>query len=128
MAMVFTLASQLREDLTQHLANQESEKERQTQEARNKEHEAEERRFKGTKVTAETFMAWKIQFDVEMAANKEAEQASSGSGKLVKKDDKKKQTGESCSDCNRAAYLFRPRAIRNRQNTCKIRRQDARRG
>jgi len=74
MAMTFTLASQLREQLVslihsraERRKQEESEKERQAI-------EAEEARTRGTPVTIESFNVWKAKFDRELAAKKAREE------------------------------------------------------
>ena len=87
MAMIFTLVSVALDWLTQNhedkLTQATEAKERKQAEAE----EAERKRFEGTRVTVETFMAWKGKFDAEMAELKriaekkrEAEAGKSGGG------------------------------------------------
>ena len=67
MAMIFTLVSVALDWLTQNhedkLTAATEAKERKQAEAE----EAERKRFEGTRVTVETFLAWKAKFDAEMA-------------------------------------------------------------
>ncbi|XP_048767899.1 RWD domain-containing protein 1-like isoform X1 [Ostrea edulis] len=67
MVVVFTVVSVLQEKLTVMV---EDTKKRRQEEADRKQRaleEAEQKRFEGTKVTVETFLAWKAKFDAEMA-------------------------------------------------------------
>ena len=74
MAMIFTLVSVALDWLTQNheekVTKAKEEKERKQTEAE----EAERKRFEGTRVTVETFMAWKAKFDAEMAELKRIEE------------------------------------------------------
>ncbi|KIK08651.1 hypothetical protein K443DRAFT_84463 [Laccaria amethystina LaAM-08-1] len=63
MAMTFTLVSHLREQLSKLVQSKADELER-----------AEEARTRGTPVTPETFTAWKIKFDKELALKKAQEE------------------------------------------------------
>ena len=93
MAMIFTLVSVALDWLTQNheekLEKAKEEKERKQTEAE----EAERKRFEGTRVTVETFMAWKLKFDAELAELKrieekkrEAEGKTGGGGTLTGKE------------------------------------------
>lgn len=62
MPMVFTLASHLRESLTDYMARQAQEAEKAANEKREEELRAEEEKFRGTAVTVERFNAWRIEF------------------------------------------------------------------
>ncbi|PWN42274.1 RWD-domain-containing protein [Ceraceosorus guamensis] len=65
MAMVFALASQLKESLTAYIARTKQIAEAQEQDRRNAEIEAEAEKFRGTAVTAERFEAWRVTFEKE---------------------------------------------------------------
>uniref|UniRef100_A0A0B6ZS55 RWD domain-containing protein n=1 Tax=Arion vulgaris TaxID=1028688 RepID=A0A0B6ZS55_9EUPU len=67
MAMIFTIISAVQERLTTMM--EQAAKDQETAEERRKvaEEEAERKRFEGTRVTVESFMAWKLKFDAEMA-------------------------------------------------------------
>nr|CAG4641259.1 EOG090X0F6V [Eulimnadia texana] len=84
MVMVFTLVSSANEWLEKErvaeIQRKEDEKERLKQEAE----EAEKRKFMGTPVSIENFLAWKEKFDAEMRALKM---------KDIKEDKEKKATG-----------------------------------
>ncbi|KAE8222661.1 hypothetical protein CF319_g4176 [Tilletia indica] len=74
MAMVFTLASQLREELTSHLRKRVQKVEDERQRTRDAEIEAEQQKFRGTAVTVERFTEWRKKFDAQRAAAKAAEE------------------------------------------------------
>jgi len=91
MAMVFTLVSVALEWVTTNKEDKrvraKDEKDRIKQEAE----EAERKRFEGHRVTVETFMAWKMKFDAEMAEikrleAKRKEQEKSGANTLTGKE------------------------------------------
>lgn len=62
MPMVFSLASHLRESLTDYMATQAQAAEKAANEKREAELRAEEEKFRGTAVTVERFRAWQIEF------------------------------------------------------------------
>lgn len=66
MAMVFTIASLLKEELNELILARKTEQDRIKEEKLAAELEAEAAKFRGTKVTAENFAAWKDGFDQEM--------------------------------------------------------------
>lgn len=67
MAMVFTLVSAIQEELTT-LVEQTKQRRIDAEERRKKEEEElEQKKFEGTVVTIENFLAWKAKFDAEMA-------------------------------------------------------------
>ncbi|KAJ2962308.1 hypothetical protein NQZ79_g2547 [Umbelopsis isabellina] len=79
MAMIFSMASLLQEELYQVISEgKQARIEEELQKVRLAEEE-ENRKFKGTPVTVELFMAWKTSFDKEMAAK---EQEAKGKVKL----------------------------------------------
>ncbi|XP_053212268.1 RWD domain-containing protein 1-like [Panonychus citri] len=83
MVMVFTLVSAANEWLQQRC---DSLTKRRLEEAERKklEAEAEEmRRFEGTKVTVESFLAWKREFDIEMASLEKTKAKVEGSNKKL---------------------------------------------
>jgi len=71
MPMVFTLASHLREALTDYIARQAKEAEAEASRKRDEELRAEEEKFRGTAVTVERFNAWRIEFLAEQARKRE---------------------------------------------------------
>ncbi|KAL9935781.1 hypothetical protein V8E36_005358 [Tilletia maclaganii] len=73
MAMVFTLASHLREELTSHLRRRVQLAEQERVRVRDAEIEAEQQKFRGTAVTVERFAEWRKKFEAERAAAKAAE-------------------------------------------------------
>jgi len=74
MAMTFTLVSHLREQLSKLVQSKADELERVEKEKERIALEAEEARTRGTPVTPETFTAWKIKFDKELALKKTQEE------------------------------------------------------
>lgn len=73
MAMIFTLVSVALDWLTTN-SEEKKQKAKEDRERRIAEaEEAERKRFEGTRVTVETFMAWKLKFDAEMAELKRIE-------------------------------------------------------
>ncbi|PWN98022.1 hypothetical protein FA09DRAFT_330181 [Tilletiopsis washingtonensis] len=68
MAMVFTLASHLRDALTNYLQREKEAKAAEEARRRDAEIEAEAEKFRGTAVTPERFAAWRVAFEKEMAA------------------------------------------------------------
>ena len=75
MPMVFTLASHLREALTDYLARKLREADEAASRKRDEELEAEAEKFRGTAVTAERFSEWRIGFERELAAKRERAEA-----------------------------------------------------
>jgi len=93
MAMTFTLVSHLREQLSQLVRSRE---EKHRKEAAEKERlvlEEEEARTRGTPVTVESFKAWKIKFDQEVAAKKAREDDEFLKGLTAKEREEWKRTG-----------------------------------
>ncbi|KAJ2723165.1 rwd domain-containing protein [Coemansia sp. Benny D115] len=93
MAMVFSMASSLKELATERLVDKTKELKRLKEERIQKEIEADQAKFIGTPVTKESFMEWRTRFDAEMelAARNAAESEDTrgrkmGSGPVVKKD------------------------------------------
>jgi len=62
MPMVFSLASHLRESLTDYMTTQAQAAEKAANEQREAELRAEEEKFRGTAVTVERFRAWQVEF------------------------------------------------------------------
>lgn len=67
MAMIFTIISAVQERLTMMMEQAAQDQETAEERKKIEEEEAEMKRFEGTRVTVETFMAWKMKFDAEMA-------------------------------------------------------------
>ncbi|CAG5134158.1 unnamed protein product, partial [Candidula unifasciata] len=67
MAMIFTIVSAVQERLTVMMEQAAKDEEDAEERKKIEEEEAEMKRFEGTRVTVETFMAWKLKFDAEMA-------------------------------------------------------------
>lgn len=74
MAMTFTLVSHLREQLAELVRSRAEKERRLAAEKERLELEAEEAKTRGTPVTRESFLAWKVKFDKEMAAKKARDQ------------------------------------------------------
>ncbi|KAI8642336.1 hypothetical protein BD408DRAFT_344469, partial [Parasitella parasitica] len=66
MAMIFTMVMAIKEELDNIVLDVQKAKEEIINEKRRKEEEAEQAKFLGTKVTVDSFMAWKKKFDAEM--------------------------------------------------------------
>lgn len=75
MPMVFTLASHLRESLTTYLQNEAKAAEERASRQRDAEIAAEEEKFRGTAVTAERFLAWRVRFMQEQQARRDKAEA-----------------------------------------------------
>ncbi|RWS04547.1 RWD domain-containing protein 1-like protein [Dinothrombium tinctorium] len=67
MVMVFTLVSVATEWLNTKRDQQKVEKQREVERRKREEEEAEMKKFEGTRVTVESFLAWKRKFELEMA-------------------------------------------------------------
>lgn len=67
MAMIFTIISAVQERLTDMMETAAKEEEEEAERRKIEHEEAERKRFEGTRVTVETFMAWKKKFDAELA-------------------------------------------------------------
>merc|ERR1712154_657769 len=65
MVMVFTIISALQERLTVLVEEMKKEAEDRRLKKEQEEEEAAQKKFEGTRVTIETFMAWKTKFDAE---------------------------------------------------------------
>ena len=95
MAMIFTMVSIIKEELDNIMLDVQRAEEDEINERRRKEEEAEQAKFTGTKVTVESFMAWKKEFDKEMLkkdlvlqAQREKELKGKLSGKALFEKDK----------------------------------------
>jgi len=93
MAMIFTLVSVALDWLTQNHEEKLTKAKEAAERKQAESEEAERKRFEGTRVTVETFMAWKMKFDAEMAELKrieekrrEAEGKTGGGGNLTGKE------------------------------------------
>ena len=75
MPMVFSLASHLRESLTEYLTRSVREAEAEESRRRDAELEAEAEKFRGTAVTVERFKAWRVEFERELAEKRERDEA-----------------------------------------------------
>ncbi|KAF9168679.1 RWD domain-containing protein 1 [Actinomortierella ambigua] len=73
MGMVFSMASMAKEALTEVIVSNKERREREAEERARLEMEAEERAKAGTKVTPESFSAWKQKFDAEMSEKERIE-------------------------------------------------------
>lgn len=73
--MVFTLASHLREALTAYIQNRAKEAEERASRQRDAEIAAEEEKFRGTAVTAERFLAWRVDFLKKQQAQRDRAEA-----------------------------------------------------
>ncbi|XP_050027656.1 RWD domain-containing protein 1-like [Dermacentor andersoni] len=83
MAMIFTLVSAATEWLNQHTERVKFNKSETLRLQKEKEEEAERVKFEGTRVTVESFLAWKSKFDAEMAEIRNRDKTLNASGKLT---------------------------------------------
>uniref|UniRef100_T1JCC5 RWD domain-containing protein n=1 Tax=Strigamia maritima TaxID=126957 RepID=T1JCC5_STRMM len=83
MVMIFTLVSTAQELLNTKWDEVQRNKQKQVEKLLQEKEEAEMKKFEGTRVTVESFLLWKAQFDLEMASLKTT----------VSKEDNKKLTG-----------------------------------
>ncbi|XP_045197586.2 RWD domain-containing protein 1-like [Mercenaria mercenaria] len=67
MAMVFTLVSAVQEELTTLIEQSKQRRLDAEEKRKQEEEELERKKFEGTRVTIENFLAWKTKFDAEMA-------------------------------------------------------------
>lgn len=86
--MVFSLVAQALDWINNLKENKLTERKKAEEKKKIEEEEIERKKFEGTKVTVESFIAWKRKFDAEMAAN-EFEM-----NKNIKKEDSGKLTGK----------------------------------
>lgn len=73
MGMVFALATQLKEIIDTLVIERKERMEKEEEERVQKEEEAERKKHEGTKVTVESFLAWKGQFEKEMLELEESQ-------------------------------------------------------
>jgi hypothetical protein len=92
MAMVFTLVTVLKESAEQLIAERQKAVENEREEEQKQAEAEENRKFEGTKVTAETFLAWRDKFRKEQEAaerqrreEEEAEEKKKGRGRVEEK-------------------------------------------
>lgn len=86
MAMIFTMVMTMKEELDNIVLDVKKAEEEELLEKKRKEEEAEQAKFNGTKVTRESFLAWKKTFDAEIAekdAVARAQRAKELKGKLT---------------------------------------------
>ncbi|EPT05982.1 hypothetical protein FOMPIDRAFT_1154615 [Fomitopsis schrenkii] len=74
MAMTFTLAAQLREQLSALIRSRAEQREREAVDKERRAIEAEEARTRGTPVSIESFAVWKVIFEKDLAARKAKEE------------------------------------------------------
>ncbi|OWF47579.1 RWD domain-containing protein 1-like [Mizuhopecten yessoensis] len=70
MVMVFTIVSTVQEKLTQFVEETKKNRIEIEEHEKKKKDELEMKKFEGTRVTIETFLAWKAKFDAEMSEQK----------------------------------------------------------
>lgn len=83
MVMVFTIVSSAQEWLNQKYETVKKEQEESAAKKIKEEEEAERKRFEGTRVTVESFLKWKQQFEDEMGITKKKEQIEKEGKKLT---------------------------------------------
>ncbi|KAK0052888.1 RWD domain-containing protein 1 [Biomphalaria glabrata] len=81
MAMIFTIISSVQERLTDMMEQAAKDQEEAIERKKKADEEAERKRFEGTRVTVESFMAWKLKFDAEKAEMRRLKGFSDGSAK-----------------------------------------------
>jgi len=74
MGMIFTLSSQLKDTVDNMVMERKEQKEREEEERIKREEEEERKKHEGTKVTVESFLAWKAKFDQEQKELEEENQ------------------------------------------------------
>ena len=84
MAMVFTLVSAAQEKLNEFMDKSKNRKEEEKLQKEREAEEAERKRFTGTPVTLETFVAWRTAFEQEMMQSKKTKEGNF-KGKLTGK-------------------------------------------
>lgn len=82
MEMIFTLVSSAQEYLNQRWDELKQEKEREAQRKLEEIEEMERKKFEGTRVTVESFMKWKNEFEIDMGIAEKREKSNIG-GKLT---------------------------------------------
>ena len=96
MAMIFTLVTTLKEAAENLISERQNAVENERQEERKKVEAEENRKFEGTKVTKETFLAWREKFRKEQAeedTKKKEEEEAEEKKKVRGKVEEKKLTG-----------------------------------
>jgi len=93
MAMTFTLVSHLREQLSRFVRARVEKQNRERMEKERRELEEEETRTRGTPVAPETFKAWKVKFDAELALKKNQEDEDKLKGLTPKEREEWKRLG-----------------------------------
>jgi hypothetical protein len=96
MPVIFTLASDLSEQLSIQSETRQTRQREKLERKQREEEELEQKRFEGTRVTVETFIKWKVKFDAEQ-------------GELIKtvkidETDAKKLTGRQLFEKDRSLY------------------------
>ncbi|CAI9742129.1 domain-containing 1-like [Octopus vulgaris] len=66
MVMVFTIVSAVQEKINDIIEQNKQEREKEELRKQKEQEESEQKTFEGTRVTVETFIAWKARFDLEM--------------------------------------------------------------
>ncbi|XP_014785673.1 RWD domain-containing protein 1 [Octopus bimaculoides] len=66
MVMVFTIVSAVQEKINDIIEQNKQEREKEELRKQKEKEESEQKTFEGTRVTVETFIAWKARFDLEM--------------------------------------------------------------
>ncbi|KAG5643482.1 hypothetical protein DXG03_000870 [Asterophora parasitica] len=97
MAMTFTLVSHLREQLSRLVRVRAERHEKEEREKERLALEEEEARTRGTPVTVESFKAWKLAFDREMAVRKAREDEEKLKGLTPKEKEEWKRVGSRLS-------------------------------
>lgn len=86
MVMVFTLVSAGQEWLSDHWDRVKKEREEKVLAKIKADEEAEQKRFEGTRVTVESFLAWRKQFEIDMGIPQKREREAKGTNKLTGKE------------------------------------------
>jgi hypothetical protein len=96
MPVIFALSSHLSEQLSIQSENRQVRYRENLERKQREEEEAEQKRFEGTCVTVETFIKWKVKFDVE--------QAELIKGVKIDETEPKKLTGRQLFEKDRSLY------------------------
>lgn len=86
MEMIFSLVSSAQEWLNQRHDEMKQAKEEEVQKKLDEKEEEERKKFEGTRVTVETFMAWKNQFELDIGIAQKREKAGLENKKLTGKE------------------------------------------
>ncbi|XP_052807756.1 RWD domain-containing protein 1-like [Mya arenaria] len=86
MGMVFTLVSAVQEQLTTLIEQSKQRRKDEILQRLREEEELEQKKFEGTRVTIENFLAWKAKFDAEMAELQKHQRKSDNNKKLSGKE------------------------------------------